>query len=128
MGVKLREEVKEKWLKALRSGEYQQARFSLRTGRSEGYAYCCLGVLTDLACKEGVVESNGKLWDNNWILPDSILEWVYGDDPRGLDTYGGLRNPLVGEYSLAEYNDGSPGEDGRGYSFEEIADLIEENL
>ena len=41
---------KKLWIKALRSGKYQQARESLRFGD----AYCCLGVL----CK--VVEPHGR--------------------------------------------------------------------
>jgi hypothetical protein len=41
---KLPLEVKEKWLTALRSGEYEQTTQSLKNdGR-----YCCLGVLTDI--------------------------------------------------------------------------------
>lgn len=42
-------ELKAKWVKALRSGEYEQARETLRTRRPEGhFAYCCLGVLMDI--------------------------------------------------------------------------------
>lgn len=50
--------VKGLWLDALRSGEYQQAKEVLArvdpdTGEVEGF--CCLGVLCDLAVKEGVI-------------------------------------------------------------------------
>ena len=38
-----------KWIKALRSGIYQQGRGRLRLHlRGEGFRYCCLGVLCDL--------------------------------------------------------------------------------
>jgi len=42
-------EVKAKWLQALRSGEYRQARDTLR---SPNNGYCCLGVLCDVYNKE----------------------------------------------------------------------------
>ena len=45
-------EVKAKWLDALRSGRYRQGVGGLLT---EG-KFCCLGVLCDLAVKEGVGE------------------------------------------------------------------------
>lgn len=35
---------KAKWIKALRSGEYAQARGQLRCGTRGAYEYCCLGV------------------------------------------------------------------------------------
>jgi hypothetical protein len=40
-GKKMDAELKAKWVKALRSGEYKQAYRSLK----EGDGYCCLGVL-----------------------------------------------------------------------------------
>jgi hypothetical protein len=46
-------EIKQKWVDALRSGEYQQGRNSLRNGNG----FCCLGVLCDLYSKE-----NNKSW------------------------------------------------------------------
>lgn len=51
--------VKALWLDALRSGEYEQAKEVLakvdpETGK---VGYCCLGVLCDLAVKEGVIPS-----------------------------------------------------------------------
>lgn len=43
---------KKKWIKALRSGEYKQAKNELRSlGGTDGevLGYCCLGVLCDIA-------------------------------------------------------------------------------
>ena len=47
----MNKEVKKKWVDALRSGEYAQGRSSLR----DHDEYCCLGVLCELAVKEGVI-------------------------------------------------------------------------
>lgn len=45
----MNEEIKAKWIAALRSGEYEQGRSSLRPSSN---SYCCLGVLCDLYVKE----------------------------------------------------------------------------
>lgn len=49
-------DLKAKWLEALRSGRYQQARGALRrdtsTKGSEEVGYCCLGVLCDIVGPE----------------------------------------------------------------------------
>lgn len=47
-----RAEVYELWLKALRSGEYQQTTGRLRKSGPDA-GFCCLGVLCDLARKDG---------------------------------------------------------------------------
>jgi hypothetical protein len=43
-------EVRKRWLDALRSGKYQQAKTVLRT---ENDRYCCLGVLCEIVDPEG---------------------------------------------------------------------------
>ena len=134
----MNKEVKEKWVSALRSREYQQARGRLR--RKDGY--CCLGVLCDIYHKE-----TGKgMWDSS--LPDdfsfiddghrdvsnlipTVLDWA-GISKRNPDIKANnlsdeskqylLQNKLmiVGVYSLASLND-------QGINFEGIANIIEEN-
>ena len=47
-------EVKEKWLKALRGGEFKQGRERLCD--LDDNSYCCLGVLCEIAVAEGVIE------------------------------------------------------------------------
>lgn len=148
--AKLRAEVKEKWLAALRSGEYEQGIEYLHYRDGDSEFYCCLGVLCDLAVQEGVVlarevtavdggedeiscSGHGALVEyagvstlppgvvNDWayeVLPDPNDEsWTVvrseDDDPE----YFWPRT-----YSLAELND------EHGLSFQEIADLIEEQL
>src|SRR5215469_4001789 len=43
-----------KLVEALESGEYDQGKARLRTRSPNGDQFCCLGVATDLAVKEGV--------------------------------------------------------------------------
>jgi len=109
-------QIKQKWVSALRSGDYQQTQEHLRT--EDGF--CCLGVLCDLYGKENNVE-----WKLPGMspyygfqscvveLPLSVMEWagVEDDDPY----ISAKRN------TLAVIND-------NGTTFNEIADLIEEHL
>ena len=49
----LKPAVKKKWLKALRSGEFQQGRGRLRDWKEDGSrCYCCLGVLAEITKSE----------------------------------------------------------------------------
>jgi len=100
--------VAQKWVEALRSGEYKQASQALR----ENDGFCCLGVLCDLAGKHGL----GEWEQDTWFLgcgasvPVEVRQW------SGLKTsYGTL-----GNRTLAEMNDD-------GATFAEIADLIEQH-
>ena len=112
----MNQQVKQKWLSALRSGDYQQTRQYLH--KEDGF--CCLGVLCDLYGKEHNVE--WKLMNNNHFYvfqdetacpPLSVVEWA------GIEG----SNPYICSRSvtLAELND-------TGSTFNEIADIIEEHL
>lgn len=125
----MKPQIKENWLKALRSGEYSQTSERLH----QGDGFCCLGVLTDLYLKENneewkVVYEDKKIYGitNMWchvitsetqVLPDRVVEWA------GLDNrYPGVYVKEKGSYAeLAALND-------KGMTFNEIADLIEESL
>ena len=97
----MNEDIKIKWLAALRSGEYQQTKEALR---AEG-SFCCLGVLCDI------------------VEPD---DWEH-DFHRGRNSYPA--DALLAEYGLtrsalepyARMNDA-------GESFIAIADRIEKDL
>lgn len=114
----MNKQVKQRWIEALRSGEYQQTKSCLHNDQG----FCCLGVLTDLYVKDHsqhswvLYDDRYKMIDETAILPTQVREW------SGLN--GG--NPLINDEnkqptSLAELND-------RGYTFEQIAELIEEQL
>lgn len=125
----MKTEIKERWLEALRSGNYEQGR---RVLRSTDDHYCCLGVLCDLAAQEGVVEarqsSETGLW--HYVGAEAYDEWRFGSSttlPKAVAVWAELddNNPSViagdEDRSLAGIND-------EGADFAEIADLIEEYL
>jgi hypothetical protein len=120
----MKTQIKQQWVQALRSNEYTQAVGNLRTDKG----YCCLGVLCDLYAKETGDEwtclhsaeeppyDYYRMKNQTSVLPDSIAEWAGLYD----------QNPFVNLYeddktTLADLND-------KGKAFEEIADIIEEQL
>lgn len=92
--------LKEKWVKALRSGKIKQ----LRRDWSNGTSYCCLGLL--LAIKDGVVGSQ-----------------VRGDRFRCTALLG---NDNAAVQTLIDMNDGAEGR--KAHSFKEIATYVEQRL
>ena len=114
----MKADVAERWIAALRSGEYEQGRFQLQP---ELGRYCCLGVLCDLAAQDGVgewEETPGSRWvrfttDNSYsTLSEPVMKWA------GIKT-AHARIPGGGDLTLL--NDG-------GRSFEYIASVIEDNV
>jgi hypothetical protein len=131
----MRKAVRDAWVAALRSGEYQQTIGALsRKNADDTRGYCCLGVLCEVARKDGlgieiVEDHDTRLYDGvSGELPDSVAEWAeltYG-------VYQLDQNPILGDHDAAEWNDGydydeETGEESRA-SFAEIADLIEEHI
>lgn len=126
-------DIAKKWVAALRSGEYRQGRGMLETPKG----HCCLGVLCDLAVKEGVIVADRGLdpdgivyYDAVYTLPsDKVAEWAgvgRGADGRMGWTVSTPSNFAFGDVewardriSLAALNDSGE------FTFDEIADLIE---
>lgn len=119
----MKEQVKKKWVKALRSGKFSQTQGTLK----DESGYCCLGVLCELAVQEGVIKAGRA---------DATGYYTYGRNsqdllPPTVQRWAGIKseNPDVkfiddGEsinVSLSAVND-------NGVEFDKIADLIEENL
>jgi len=112
-------EVKRKWLKALRSGKYEQGTNSLRINKDDKATYCCLGVLCDLYSKE-----KGNRWSKLHdryptfmremsVLPKKVMKWA------GIEyTDGGFLYKNGKHDSLMGLND-------NGKSFKQIAKVIE---
>lgn len=105
-----RDEVFDIWLTALRSGKYQQTQHRLKRDNS----FCCLGVLCDLAVKDG-----GRPWSSpeqlyviasitpsEGLPPAEISRFMFGDEHWVISNF------------IAETNDS-------GLNFEEMANLIE---
>jgi hypothetical protein len=105
----MNQSIKQLWVAALRSGDYQQAKGRLRASNN---SFCCLGVLCNLhamARPEFAQHEKRKLsYDGDKELPSlRVRNW------SGVS---------VGEmHRLAELND-------YGRSFGEIADFIERTL
>lgn len=128
-------EIRDQWTAALRSGDYFQGRAALHTNINGHVQHCCLGVLCELALKAGVVERTSRYGDEgygwadssgiaveNSILPDEVRDWA------GLKSRAGVLPVRVvdangrGRDDLTELNDVA------GYTFEQIADVIEEQF
>lgn len=102
-------DIKNRWVKALRSGQYEQTQGTLRNYQG----FCCLGVLCDIMEPEG--------WDR-----EVDEHWGCADMPdESLLIKAGLMEPIpLTNYvptELSEMND-------KGKSFAEIADWIEARL
>lgn len=116
----MNKESKGKWIAALRSGKFKQIKGFLKT--KEGY--CCLGVKAEI---DGCIYSEDKeAFNIKGTLHREILGYgINGDYEDGLESSGCfigfyLQNEHGNGFStLASLND-------RGYSFEVIADIIEQ--
>lgn len=107
--------IKSKWVEALRSGEYKQGRGSLCKGDS----YCCLGVLCEVLMKDEDAELNS-------LIEERLTEGVavaYDRQTKSLPINVRLAADLsvADEFNLVCKNDS-------GFTFEQIAEHIEENL
>lgn len=108
--------LREQWVKALKSGQYRQARYRLVRGyRKKGY--CCLGVVCKVAeCEVVEYRGMGLVFDT----PDGAQ--VSGLGPRLLSRLFpeiSTRNREHFQQLLSYLND------CRGYSFWQIADFVE---
>lgn len=107
-----------KWIKKLRSGEYRQGEGYLHSNSR----YCCLGVACEVAIESGVsverkIDKVRSLPNKKVISYDGNSEWL----PEAVLSWLGIQS------SRGEYNDDSLSEnnDSGGYTFQELADLIE---
>ena len=107
------------WIKALRSGKYQQAHGSLKVVTPEGAKHCCLGVLCELVDPDG--------WDP--YLEQEELPPMWNDvhsselpnlPEAGISRHHSTPNRLYAQH-LSQMND-------CGNTFDEIADYLEEHL
>lgn len=114
----------QKWIDALRSGEYKQGKGRLKYSNQDGdVKHCCLGVACEVALVDGVgleltnnpmnIYTDRKYFFDGYgeSIPPKVQKWlgVDDDDPR-----------ITEEYSAAGLNDSG------NYTFSEIADLLEE--
>lgn len=112
-------EIKDKWITALESGEFEQGKGSL----ADNGRYCCLGVLCELAAREGAVQrfslgARGAAYGAlklTGVLPTEVEEWA------GLPAscHGA---PYIMDMSITDWND------HKGKTFNELAIMIKEHL
>ena len=115
--------IKKQWTTELRS-EWIQGEGQLMDGDDRA---CCLGVLCDIAIREGII----KPWkydanDGNWKVDGS-----YVDLPIAVMKWARLESsdPVINGINLSKHNDGYTAEEIISpKSFEEIANLIDDNL
>lgn len=128
----MNQEIKAQWVAALRSGEYGQGYGKLCLIDYNGSkSYCCLGVLTDLAVKAGVLPEGRVVTED----PDDDRFLAFGSNRDSYytpvevcDWAGVTTQPLAGDHNLPTYNDGNYDKDIEPHTFSQIADLIEEHL
>lgn len=124
----MRPDVKVKWLKALRSGKYEQADGKLYDGDNQ---FCCLGVLCDIYRKERKVGFD-KMWDGvNFFANEEDRETLDDHDgvlPPSVVSWAGLKTESPAVRVNGELTQLSALNDSGEYSFEELAKIIEKQL
>lgn len=132
-------EIKDRWLQKLRSGQYDQIKGELW----DGEGFCCLGVLCEVAVEDGIIKRNEdfnsgytaplmcrddsgddrEFYRENSILPTVVKEWAGLDDNNPAVEMKGFYDPDDdSDVELSELNDSA------GYTFEDIANIIEDKL
>lgn len=137
----MNQDIKARWTKALRSGEFGQITGALNkipTIYDEKEGFCCLGVLCEIAVEDGIIERikydnlgdvgyvplGGKAADGYVefaVLPVAVQEWAgltsgNGEYSEGNDFGGPVRRTLVGA------------NDDLRLSFSEIADIVDKHF
>lgn len=115
-----------KWVAALRSGDYKQGRSALRTVRSSGDSFCCLGVACEAAIRDGVAvpyamtEGSGHgyygMAGTAGALPEEVRDWLGIGDHANI-VWGSGDTP-----------DAITANDLSHWTFDEIADAIERHF
>jgi hypothetical protein len=121
---KLKPGVKKAWLKALRGGEYKQAQSVLCTGNG---AMCCLGVLADVVLDTYWVRSDIEAdTGGDWML--LIGKDEYDDEYGEYHTVPYEFRKQLGTITSEAFGHLITLNDDYDYSFDDIADWIEEHL
>jgi hypothetical protein len=124
----LNQDIKRRWIAALRSGRYKQGRRKLNCNEEQ---FCCLGVLAEIAVEDGYLVKTPPVSGGAveyalasdasepmvCLINDELASWA------GLaETNPCVAHPKLGRRTLTSWNDSEL------LNFNEIADLIEEKL
>jgi hypothetical protein len=129
---KMDQRVKQLWVDELRNGGHEQGTGYLKRQHpgNDTPEYCCLGILCEIAVREGVIAPAVASAFEAWV--DTIYSYEGGENkllPRDVQRWAGLEGADVkveltddeGPRFLAGIND-------TGIPFTVIADLIEKQL
>jgi len=108
---------------ALRSGEFEQGRGRLRVGKGDDATYCCLGVATIIAHRNGCPISDEELEDillKDSNLPDAVMEFYGLDSPNP-----GLKRLVPDPTCDRPMTSAIGANDDHGWTFDVIADAFE---
>lgn len=122
----MNKEIKKLWVDALRSGSYEQGKGCLNN--ADDGTFCCLGVLCDIAHEAGITSM-----ESAESVDDPYIMYSYGGNkyalPYEVSTWAGLSSddPVLvtkeGHNFMVSYLN-----DQEEYTFEQIADLVEDQL
>ncbi|HEY6018439.1 MAG TPA: hypothetical protein VIY48_00610 [Candidatus Paceibacterota bacterium] len=110
--IKMKKADAEKWLAALRSGQYEQSKSKM----FDGQGYCCLGVLQMELGGEIVKQEPMELPSYSWLVSKGITFY----NAEGYTTY----SPNIGD----SHNNSASSLNDCGVSFLELADLLEREI
>jgi hypothetical protein len=114
--MKMNKELKDRWVAALRGGDYEQGDGSLCADNSGKLSYCCLGVLCDIV--------NPHNWKHHGCGNSSMYQFENDEESWDMPTKSFLESRGISWWeaeTLSNMNDG-------GESFSVIATYIEERL
>ena len=124
----MKADIAKKWIKALRSGKFKQAKHKLKRVDSRGgESHCCLGVLCELyqqAHKRKLRERTrgivSEFAGKDATLPPSVMRWAGMRTDLGEIAHHPCPDNAFALLTLAKLND-------TGSSFKQIAKVIEKN-
>lgn len=117
--MSMKRNVRDRWVKALRSGRYKQTTGQLgQRDKSGKESFCCLGVLAKVAAAEKSIER--PVWDIDELIVVDGDAWHNDELPAAIRKQVGLTD--LQQRRLVELND------DQNASFKAIADFIEKKI
>lgn len=111
---------RKRWIEALRSGNYKQGKNRLCTLTADDPYYCCLGVAYEIFKDQFGIETIDYHSVRRYDGEAAYIKHRVLQNALGIAQNGQFQEPIHGRYSLVSLNDD-------GFTFEEIADIIEKN-